>query len=270
MKFLLIITVLLFVVACSTANFNKSADFRKIDNVVYKQTGLTSLTGDIYIPNTDGLKPAVVVVHGGGWSNRSGDMERISTKLARAGFVVFNITYRLTPESQFPTPVNDVSDALAWLYHHADLYEVDANNINGWGYSAGAHLILMAGLDKQKLPHLRSIVAGGTPADLTQWPNSSIVIKLIGKPMAIAQTKWQDASPINHVVKNSPPVFLYHGEWDQLVEPEQMALMKNALEKQAVLVETYTVPFLGHVLTYALAGGAERRGIEFLHEQKKQ
>jgi acetyl esterase/lipase len=268
MKVLLIITALLFLVACSTLAFNKSAGFQKTKNVVYKKIDGTSLAGDLYIPNTDGLKPAVVVVHGGGWTNRSGTMDGVSTKLAKAGFVVFNITYRLAPQNRYPAPVNDVSDAITWLYDHADDYQVDTTNINGWGYSAGAHLILMAGLDKPQSPHLRGIVAGGTPADLTKWPNSPMVRKLIGEAMVNATEEWKNASPVNHVAKNSPAVFLYHGQWDKLVEPEQMTLMKEALDKQDVKVETYTVPVLGHLLTYALAGGAESRGIGFLREQK--
>lgn len=266
MKIFLIFTAILFILGCSTLAFNKSADYRKIENVAYKKIDGQSLAGDMYIPSIAGPKPAVLVVHGGGWTNRSGKMEGISAKLADAGFVVFNITYRLAPESRHPAQMNDVSDALAWLYQHADDYEIDSNNISGWGYSAGAHLILMAGLDRQDAPQLRSIVAGGTPADLTRWPNSPLVLKLIGEPMVKAKAEWVDASPVNHVTKNSPPVFLYHGQFDKLVEPEQMALMKTALEKHNIQVETYTVNFLGHILTYALASGAERRGMEFLRE----
>jgi acetyl esterase/lipase len=268
MKVLLVITASLFAVACSAIAFNRPAGFQKTENVVYKKIDGASLTGDLYIPKTSGLKPAVVVVHGGGWTRRSGTMDGISTKLAKAGFVVFNITYRLAPESRYPAPVNDVSDAITWLYDHADKYQVDTTHINGWGYSAGAHLILMAGLDTPQSPHLRGIVAGGTPADLTKWPNSPMVRKLIGEAMVNATDAWRDASPVNKVTKNSPAIFLYHGQSDKLVEPEQMALMKEALEKQNVKVETYTVPVLGHLLTYAMAGGAESRGIRFLSEHK--
>jgi acetyl esterase/lipase len=268
MKLLLIAFALLFVLACSTTGFNKSTDVRKIENIVFKEVDASALAGDMYIPDIAGPKPAVIVVHGGGWTNRSGKMEGISKKLAHDGFVVFNITYRLAPESRYPSQVEDVSDAITWLYQHADEYEIDPLNISGWGYSAGAHLILMAGLDRDKSPQLRSIVAGGTPADLTRWPNSPLVLKLIGEPLANAEETWIEASPVNHVVKNSPPVFLYHGQWDSLVEPEQMALMADALKKQNIPVETYTVNLLGHILTYAIASGAERSGIEFVREHE--
>lgn len=263
MKLLILIFGAIFVMACAGVKTLSDRNYTALHDVIYTTVESQNLAGELYIPDAPGLKPAVVVVHGGGWTNRSGDMEGISKKLAKAGFVVFNIQYRLAPENRHPAQVEDVSAALEWLYAHAGDYQIDPRLISGWGYSAGAHLILMAGLDRQQPPFLRSIVAGGTPADLTAWPNSPLVLKLIGKPMIEAKTAWQNASPVNHVSKRSPPVFLYHGEWDTLVEIEQMTMMKNALAEKNIPVETYTVKFLGHIATYVLASGAERRGIQF-------
>ncbi len=262
MKIIIFSVAILFVAGCAGIKL-KSDGYRYLENIEYKVVDAQSLTGDLYVPNTSGLKPAVVVVHGGGWTSRSGDMEGVSKKLLRAGFVVFNIRYRLAPEHRHPAQVEDVSAALAWLYENADTYQVDRLHISGWGYSAGAHLILMAGLNRQQPPFLSSIVAGGTPADLSAWPNSPLVYKLIGKGMSEAGAEWQNASPVNHVSRNSPPVFLYHGERDSLVEIEQMTYMEKALRAKNVPVETYTVKFLGHIATYVLAFGAEQRAIQF-------
>jgi acetyl esterase/lipase len=257
----------LFVAACAGTKLKGSTEYAYQQNVIYKTIDAQRLGGDLYIPRSPGLKPAVVVVHGGGWTSRTGDMSGISEKLARAGFVVYNITYRLAPEHRFPSQVNDVSAALEWLYAHAEDYQIDKDNISGWGYSAGANLILLAGLDRKQAPFLSSIIAGGTPADLTVWPNSAMVAKLIGEPMKNAEAAWREASPVNHVNSKSPPVFLYHGEWDKLVGPEQMAFMKRALDEKNIPVETYSVDFLGHFAVYALARGAESRGIEFVRER---
>lgn len=267
MKLFIFSIAALFVAACAGSKIKGGSEYAYQQNVIYKTIDTQQLGGDLYIPRSPGLKPAVVVVHGGGWANRSGDMERVSKKLANAGFVVFNITYRLAPNDRHPAQVNDVSAALEWLYANAGKYQINPQQISGWGYSAGAHLILMAGLDRQQPPYLSSIVAGGTPADLTKWPNSPLVFKLIGKPMSEAKTAWQNASPVNHVVSNSPPVFLYHGEWDKLVEIEQMKLMAAELAAKGVPVESHTVKFLGHVATYVLAGGAEQQGIKFTQKQ---
>ena len=58
------------------------AQYRVEEAVSYKQVDGQSLTGDLYLPKKTGIKPAVLVVHGGGWRNRSGEMGGISKRLA--------------------------------------------------------------------------------------------------------------------------------------------------------------------------------------------
>jgi acetyl esterase/lipase len=233
-------------------------------NIVFKTVEQQNLTIDIYSPLQKGLKPAVIVVHGGGWKARSGDMESVCKNLADAGFVAFNITYRLAPQFLFPTPVDDVKDAISWVKANAAKYEIDSQQISGWGYSAGAHLILMVGLN----PHagLKAIVAGGTPADLTAWPNSPLVKGLLGTEYKDNPALWIQASPINLVEKNSPKIFLYHGAFDQLVEVNQMDKMEAALKAQNVPVETLRINYLGHFAVYFFSQKSIDEGIRFLKE----
>ena len=232
------------------------------EEVVYKTADSIPLTAEIYRPKSEGLKPAVVVVHGGGWDHRSGDMSGICKDLASQGFVAFNITYRLAPDHHFPKALEDVNDSIVWLRQHAKAYNVDPEKISGWGYSAGAHLILLAGLDPSV--GLRGIVAGGTPADLTAWPQSPIVEKFIGFKSTERPDLWEQASPVFHVSEQSPPVFMYHGENDDTVEPDQMGRMVKAMEAKGRHVETYTVPYFGHILVYLFSQKSIDLGIEFL------
>lgn len=261
MKVFLVLLLVGAAVGCAVVASGKP--FQVLRDQAFVTRGDQSLTGDLYLPDSPGLRPAMVVVHGGGWTNRSGDMTAICRRLVNAGFVVFNVTYRLAPAHRYPAPLDDVNAALEWIYANAERYRIDPDQIGGWGYSAGAHLILLAGLARQQPPFLSSIVAGGTPAKLTAWPKSPLVTELIGKPMAEAEATWQEASPVNHVEEDSPPVLLYHGQWDALVQPEQMEFMRQALVAKGVPVETYTVHLLGHIGTYLLGDGAERRGVEF-------
>jgi acetyl esterase/lipase len=267
MKLVAITMAAVMSVGCAVIPGKVKQEYRVERDVAYKTVAESTLAGDLYLPNKPGLKPAVVVVHGGGWTKRRGEMTGISKRLAKAGFAVFNITYRLAPDYLHPAQENDVSAALEWLYAHAEDYDIDKQAISGWGYSAGAHLILMAGLDRDKPPFLRSIVAGGTPADLTAWPRSPLVLKLIGKPYVDAAQQWYDASPVNRVTENSPPVFLYHGARDSLVETEQMEFMQQALKEKAVPVETYTISYVGHIGAYLFGGGAEKRAVQFTLDQ---
>lgn len=247
------------------ALFN-SKDYEIEKNIFFKSIEQENLTIDIYSPSKKGLKPAVIVVHGGGWKARSGDMTRICENLAQAGFVAFNITYRLAPQHLFPKPVEDVKDSVAWVKSHAVKYEVDLNQLSGWGYSAGAHLILMAGL-KPELG-LKAIVAGGTPADLTAWPDSDMVKGLLGVRYKDNPNLWRQASPVNLVEAKSPRVFLYHGVADTLVEVEQMYKMESALKNFGVEVETMKINYLGHIAVYFLSQKSIDEGIRFLKKNK--
>jgi acetyl esterase/lipase len=255
------------ITSCSLRTVEPEYTYSYYKNVVYKSVDGRSLSGDFFIPNAlpnekTKLRPAVLVVHGGSWSARFGDMESICRALAKSGYIAFNVTYRLAPQSLYPAAVDDVTDALKWLHENSNKYGIDPNRISGWGYSAGAHLVLMAGLDPQN--KMRSIVAGGTPANLTVWPKSPIVGRFIGKTYPEAKKTWEEASPVTRVKSGSPPTFLYHGENDTLVEPNQMTMMKEALQGKNVKVETHTIKYWGHPGAYVFSHTALDKGIAFL------
>lgn len=243
------------------ASSDKQYDFR-ITQQEYQLQDSSSLAGDLYLPNNSSLRPAVLVIHGGGWVNRTGDMQTICKKIAHSGMVAFNITYRLAPDHRHPTQLNDVNAALKWLNKNAKKFRIDSQKIAIWGYSAGAHLGLLLGLNPTN--NIKAIVAGGTPADLTQWPKSPLVKKLIGTSMEEAPEAWANASPVNHVQTNSPPTFLYHGDWDLIVSDDQMDYMEDALKEKGITVETYKASLLGHITVYLWSSKADRLSLSFL------
>lgn len=261
--FIKIFLLVVFLVGCAT--FFQRDLYSVQKELVFKTGADFSLAGDLYLPKEKTLRPAVVVVHGGSWARKTGDMEGVCRDLASAGYVVFNTTYRFVPEHRFPAALDDVRDAVLWVRQNAKKYNVDPNKIALWGYSAGAHLALLAGIDGKW--GVSAIVAGGTPANLTAWPNSPLVKALLGVGYAENPKLWEQASPVNHVTQDSPPVFLYHGDWDRLVEVDQMDMMALALQKKQREVQTYRVSWLGHMAVYVLSQTSINKGIEFLKQK---
>ncbi len=245
---------------CATLFSSQAYDVQK--EIVFKTVGNVSLKADLFVPKNGNGRPAVVVVHGGSWAKRSGDMESLCKDLVAEGFVVMNVTYRLAPEHLYPKAVDDVRDAISWLKHSAAPLNVDPEKLYVWGYSSGAHLALLASLDGTL--GVKAVVAGGTPANLTAWPNSPLVKTFLGVSYAENQQLWEKASPVFQVSENSPPVFLYHGSWDSLVEPEQMDMMAAALQKKNREVKTYRAAFLGHIAVYLFSYSSIDQGIEFI------
>ncbi|MDJ0832292.1 MAG: alpha/beta hydrolase [Gammaproteobacteria bacterium] len=224
------------------------------------------LQGQLFLPR-DIEQPvaAVVVVHGGGWVRRSGDMVSISKQLARQGIAAFNITYRSAIYHPYPAAVSDVRRAIEWLRDNAERYRIDPQRIGGWGYSAGGQLILRAGLDPEF--GLKAIVSGGTPAKFSYWPESPIITQFIGQAYAQSPERWEDASPVNHVQAASPAVFLYHGSEDTLVDPVQMDFMAEALAQKGVTHETHLAENRGHFGVYLFSKESEQKAIDFLKRQ---
>lgn len=257
-------------------------DFSITKSVVYTPEDWPErLDADIYMPQSEGSGPypAVLVVHGGGWSGGSpGSMQANSKALARAGFVAVNISYRLAPETQFPGQLHDLQQAMHWIHAHADEYKIDTARIGGLGYSAGAHLVSLLAVvqasDEIDQPYggeqtrLAAVVAGGTPADLAAYEKSGRLLRqFMGGTNQEMPVRYAAASPIAHVSSHSPPFFLYHGQWDTLVPISQAENFARALHAAGVQTELYRLRFRGHLLTLVSDGAAVESGIAFLRRQ---
>jgi acetyl esterase/lipase len=225
--------------------------------------------GDVYRPSGPGPWPAVMLIHGGSW--RSGSravMARFARRFASAGYVVYNIDYRLAPTYRYQAQLGDVRAAFGWLREHAGSLAVDTDRIAVMGYSAGAHLALLLALaDAGDGPRPSAVVAGAGPSDLTVYPDSPILSDLLGGTLAEVPDAYADASPINHVSADDPPVLLYHGSLDWTVDVEQSRRLLAKLHSVGVPAELLEEPWSGHATAYLLDGDAFRAAIGFLAQQ---
>ncbi|WP_369724034.1 alpha/beta hydrolase [Bradyrhizobium sp. LLZ17] len=106
----------------------------------------------LYVPREarqqDGLAPALVFFHGGGWV--IGDLEShdvVCRQLADAGaLIVIAIDYRLAPEHKFPAAVEDAITATKWIAAHARELGIDAARLSIGGDSAGGNLAAVTAL----------------------------------------------------------------------------------------------------------------------------
>ena len=227
------------------------------------QTAEPKLAFDIFRPKTPAKAPVVLVIHGGGWSSRSGDMSSICKRLSQEGFLALNLTYRLAPDHVYPAALDDVQSALKYVRANAASLGADPERIYVWGYSAGAHLALLLGMTRDS--GIKGIVAGAAPSDLTAYPKSPIIHKFIGATYKERPEVWAQASPINHVSKDTPPVFLYHGKDDRLVGADQSRALKKRLEENGVPVSLHEVGWgMGHILVYLLSKESIAKGVSFL------
>jgi acetyl esterase len=102
----------------------------------------------LYDPSGQGPKPALIYLHGGGWTLFSLDThDRVMREYAAAaGVVVVGVDYALSPEARFPVALEQVTAVVRWLRETGEDFGVDPDRLAIGGDSAGAALSLGAAL----------------------------------------------------------------------------------------------------------------------------
>ena len=83
----------------------------------------------VYIPEEKGdtLRACMIYIHGGGFIGGSIDVVENPCKLLCdvADAVVFNVDYRLAPETAYPGGLHDCYDTVKYVYEHADQWGIE-------------------------------------------------------------------------------------------------------------------------------------------------
>ena len=211
-------------------------------DVEYGEAGGEKLLLDAHVPEGQGTYPVLLIVHGGGWS--AGDKETdIVPVLARAvkDFTWFTINYRLAPTNRWPACFDDLQTAIRWVKQHAPEYKGDPNHIALVGYSAGGHLVTLAGTLTNAETRVQAVVGFAPPTEiafdakrrgsLDKWISMKYLLGSDSLNAATLNT-MEAISPVNHLQSGLPPFLLVQGSADTTVPYDQT--MDFALKLKAV------------------------------------
>ncbi|WP_066223439.1 alpha/beta hydrolase [Formosa haliotis] len=211
---------------------------------------------DIYSnPSAEAPTPLVINIHGGGWSHGVKESQTGFGSFFKEGYAVANVEYRLVDVSPAPGSIEDVRCALIYLVKHAKTLNIDTTKIVIKGGSAGGHLALMTGLlanntkfdtncEHESNIKIAAIIDQYGPTDLTLILKGSVKRWMGNRYQDIDFVK--SVSPLYYVDKNSPPIFIVHGDADTVIPYNQSKILYDALKAHQVKTAFLTIEGGGH------------------------
>lgn len=255
-------------------------------------TGLSEVRVRIHCPDRDragGLAPALVYLHGGGWTLFSLDThDRVMREYAhRAGVTVVGVDYALSPEAKFPKALEQTIGVVEWVLARGGELGIDSTRLAVGGDSAGGNLAAATALrlrDRGKGAMLRALLLSYAAVDSEC---SSVAVEryggdafmLTGEEMRqfwanylanADQARDPYACPVRADLRGLPPVFLGIPECDVLAEQNlafAAALRAAGVDTEAVVYPGATHSFLEAVSIARLAQRALQEGSAWLQSK---
>lgn len=265
-------------------------------DVAYGDAGVDT-TFDVFTPS-GGTEPlaTVVWIHGGAWiSGHKEDVDPYARILASHGYSTVSLNYTVAPEKTYPTALEQLNGALAFLVEHAAEYRIDPDRIIIAGDSAGSNLTsqlalvttspeyaTLLGMTPALAPEqLRGVILNCGIYDVSGIPNAPGIAGWgfrIALWAYLGEKDWsntpsgQEMSTLDYVTADFPRTWISGGNGDPLTAT-QSAPFADKLEGLGVQVTKVFypedhVPQLPHEyqfhLDYADAQAALESTIEFL------
>ncbi len=218
-----------------------------------------------------GPRPAVVWIHGGGWTGGGLDGFMPHARyVASRGAVGFNIEYRLLkPDGPFIGDcIADCKSAIRYIRVHAKELGVDPAKIAVAGDSAGGHLAAALGtlngfdnpgddLSVSARPDamlLFNPVLNLTEQNWIRSANAGVALADKKSPLPTSEKEVAVArslSPGLHVLPGQPPTLLMHGADDKVVPAAQSQRFAEAMKLAGNRCELTLLPNTGHAFAVA-------------------
>jgi triacylglycerol lipase len=219
---------------------------------------------DVFVSDpqpSDRPRSVVVFIHGGGFtrgakhSPGSPFYDNVGVWAARHGLVGITINYRLAPQFQWPSGIEDLTLLTGWLKAHVAGYGGDPARIYLWGHSSGAAHVA---------DYLARAASAGTDPGVTGAILTSGFYAL-GDQVSV----WKDyygadvsqyaaRSSLPGLLQTSTPLLVTYAELDpELFQTDSRALIE-ARAREGKPVRSLRLPGHSHISeTYAVGTGDE-------------
>lgn len=227
--------------------------------------GIRDLHVDIFRPDDDGIYPALIMIHGGGWNSGDKSLQRpMAVRIASRGYVTIPVEYRLIPEAVYPAGLHDIKSAIKWVKANAGRLGVDPTRIAVSGSSAGAQLATLIGVTNGSSRHERSYGSDEVTSDVDAIVNMDGVSTFISQrnieeakdrfkekgvlPISAvwlgglyedATDNWNEASAVNWITPKSAPICFIHSDLSRYTDG--MEELKAGYAKYGIYNESHAI-----------------------------
>jgi acetyl esterase/lipase len=204
----------------SITQLKRYPNVKEEKEIVYAKINERELHLDAYYNTPSAKKPAIVILHGGGWkSGNKSQMETFAQEMASKEFSCFTIEYRLSPEAKYPAAIFDVKNAIQYIKINANKFNVDTTKIAVLGCSSGGQMAALIGTtnnnslfeNKENNNKISSTVQAIIDIDgilAFKHPESqegAVAGLWLGGSYEEKPEIWKQASALTHTDKNTPP-----------------------------------------------------------------
>ncbi|MDD6665148.1 MAG: alpha/beta hydrolase [Eubacterium coprostanoligenes] len=221
----------------------------KVKDIPYIDDGNPYHKFDVFYPegkiSKEGL-PVIIDIHGGGWMYATKDLnEYYCMELAKKGYCVFSISYRLVPDVTVNEQIKDCTEALAFIRANMKDYPTNKKTVMLTGDSAGGQLALYSTILNNN-PDAREIfgtvdtklnikclllTSPVTYAKSGGW-FSIYTKKMWGKDYETKSTyNYMDLNEIMELANDMPPTYFITSSGDTLAHDQTVNAYNYFVEK---------------------------------------
>ena len=200
----------------------------------------------------DGEKhPFAIICPGGGYSMICSFVEGLpyAKRLNEQGYSAFVLYYRCRKKARYPAPLEDLARALGDILNRAEELNLETDGYSIWGSSAGGHLAASFGTEamgyaKYGLPKPGALVLCYPVVTMGEKTHLGSRNNLLGEApeadmIALASVERQ-------ITPAYPPTFVWCGDADHIVDPENSRMLVKELEKNSIPHRFVEYPGVDH------------------------
>jgi acetyl esterase len=222
---------------------------------VFASPGGVPLKAYVFAPPgkpTGERRAAIVVFHGGGWSEGEPEWAFARARhFAARGLIAVAAQYRLS-DQQTVTPLDAMADArsvIHWMREQAGALGIDPGRLVADGWSAGAHLAASA-----------AIFGSSTAANQTSTAPNALI--LVSPAVSLEADSWsqrllgrhanvRDISPDEHIRAGLPPTLILQGSTDTVTPLAGVRRFCDRMKAAGNTCDLHVYEGFGHLFTPA-------------------